>query len=498
MAKEVNIHVRAKGTQQTKQELDGVGRSAEQMGSRTSRAAKWITDGLKSLIGPLGFAAIATALAAAAVKVAKFFDELKKRSDEAVRSLQNMRREFESLFEAMDAFDERSRQRITKQTAALLKETAVSKEISLPIINAYTRQYRDMVKTGQLTEAQYQQGLRETLGYGARHGGAATTELVAIMRGWGMATPEQQGIFRRQIAAGAAASGLTDAELIGALGRGMPTVKAMGWTPAQAVETIATIAAGETGRKRASLPATTLQGLLALQEANLVKYGISEQVTPQQLLMQLQQKRGQMTQQAFTTMLTDIYGTEAAAGVSKLLTAPRRGIREAITQAATAEAIAAEQEEERTSRATQERRDARAKARVMEEQLDVTTREQYEEDVREIGEAARETRKRHRPTRQWFEDFFTFGEEKEKEYAAFRTWYENLTSDEKEKFHAVWRKGRGTPFDVWQYGLTPQQKYESLVEGKVPEIHYHHENIMNYFPRYNSDERGPRAPSNIR
>ncbi len=40
MGKDVNIHVKAKGTQQTKQQLDSVGKSTEQMGGKTNRAAK--------------------------------------------------------------------------------------------------------------------------------------------------------------------------------------------------------------------------------------------------------------------------------------------------------------------------------------------------------------------------------------------------------------------------------------------------------------------------
>ncbi len=501
MAKDVNIHVKTTGAQQTKQDIEGVSRSTEklghtteQTGSKSSRAFKWITDGLKSLIGPLGFAAIAITIAAVAGKIAKFFDDLKTRCDEAVRNVQGIRKEFADLFEAMDAFDEKRRQQITKETAALLKEIAVSRETGLPVINAYVRQFRGMVESGQLTEEQYQQGLRGMLGYGERHGGAATPELVALMAGWGMVTPEQQGVFRRQIAAGAAASGLTDAELIGALGRGMPTIKAMGWTPAQAVETIAVLAAGEVGRKRASLPATTLQGLMAPQEANIAKLGISEAVAqdPQKLLAQLQIMRGQMSQQKFTNMLTDIYGIEAAAGVSKLLTAPRGGISGVIAKAATAEAVAAEQQEERLSKATQERRDARTKATAMEEDLNIKTKEQYEEDIREIGEAARKRFRRRRPVRQWIEELFTVGEEKEKEMAAFHKWEEELTPEERAAINEKYISYAQRTWQAWAR-MMPQERYEALTQQtpSVVNIHYHRDTI--YTPRIGSDLRGPRA-----
>ncbi len=506
MAKDVNIHIKTPGAQQAKQDIEGVahstkklGQTTEQAAAKSSRASKWIMTGLKSLVGPLGFAMIATVLARTALKVAKFFDELKTKCDEAVRNVQGVRKEFAELFEAMDAFDERSRQRVTKETTALLKETAVSKEIGLPIINAYTRQFRGMVESGQLTEEQYQQGLKGMLGYGERHGGAATTDLISLMRGWGMGTPEQQGAFRRQIAAGAATSGLTDAELIGALGRGMATVKAMGWTPAQAVETIATIAAGETGRQKLGLPATTLQGLLAPQVSNIAKYGISEEIAqdPQQLLMQLQLMRGQMDQQKFTRMLTDIYGTTAAAGVSKLLTAPRGDIRKALEQAAGAEGAKLEQEEERTSRATLERRDARTKAAAMEEDLDVKTKEQYEEDIREIGKSTRKRLKRREPWRQAIRDLFIIGENAEYEAAARRKWMESLAPEERV---VVERKylGHADRYEQAWKGMSPQERYEGLTRQAPAEIHYHNEHVMNYYPRQGDSQVGARTPSNIR
>jgi hypothetical protein len=557
MAKEVNIHVKTTGAQQSKQEIDGVAQSAEklgqtteQMGAKTSRASSWIMDGLKSLIGPLGFAAIATTLAHAAIKVAQFFDNLKTRCDEAVSNVQGIRKEFTELFEAMDAFDERSRKKVTLETTKLLKETSVSKEIGLPIVNAYTRQFRGMVESGQLTEEQYQQGLKETLGYGERHGGAATAELITLMRGWGIATPEQQGAFRRQITVGADVSGQTEAELIEELGRSVPTAKAMGWTPAQAIEAVAVIAAGEIGRKKTSLPATTMQGLLSPQLANVAKYGISEKIAqdPQQLLMQLQQKRGQMDQRALTKMLTDIYGDEAALGVSKLLTAPKGGIRKALIYETTPEAAAAEQKEEQTSRETLERQSAKTAAAAREIELDTTSKEEYEKRIREIGKAYQKVLQRREYYRQWIREFITIGEKNEEEDAARRKWMKLLTPKEKaaiEKKYLGYLEGNKSQYEqAWEE--TPlRERYEVLtsrsptkkINLNVPELtpkevrakeiytpketqqnfmavdtlqeetqqspttniyhmHYHNETI--YTPRVGSDERGPRTPVNIR
>jgi hypothetical protein len=500
MSKDVNIHVKTTGTQEAKQGLDGVAHSAEQMGAKTSRASSWIMDGLKSLIGPLGFAAIATTLAHAAIKVAQFFDNLKTRCDEAVNNVQSIRKEFTELFEAMDAFDERSRKTITLETTKLLKETAVSKEIGLPIINAYTRQFKGMVESGQLTEEQYQRGLKETLGYGERHGGAATPELITLMRGWNITTPEQQGVFRRQISAGAAASGLTDAELIEALGRGVPTAKAMGWTPAQAIEAVATIAAGEIGRKKTSLPATTMQGLLSPQISDITKkYGIPEKVAedPQQLLMQLQTKREQMAPRAFTKMLTDIYGDEAAAGVFKLLTAPTGGVRKSLIYATTAEAAVAEQKEEQVSRKTLERQSTKAAATAREIELDTTTKEEYEKNIREIGEAEQKALQRRQPKRQWIRELFTIGKEKEKEEAAIHKWKELLTPEQKAAIEGNYPgflagNYKGQYEQAWE-ATPPEERYKTLTGGP-PSVIINNYNIGQiYWPRQGKSFVGPRA-----
>ena len=220
MAKEVNIHVKTTGTGQVQQDLQQVTQSAnkvsenvEQMGSRSSRALEWFASGIKSLAGPLGFAALAMAVSNVAGKISQFFSDLKNRCDEAVSKLQNLRKGFEGVFEAMDAFNEKSRKQVTKETTELLRKTSVTPEIGLPVIEQYARQFR-----GKLAPEQYQQGLGGMLGYAARHGGTATPELITLMGGLGMTTPEQQGAFRRQIGAVSKTSGLTEEDIINVAG----------------------------------------------------------------------------------------------------------------------------------------------------------------------------------------------------------------------------------------------------------------------------------------
>ena len=509
MSKNVNIHIKTPGAHKAKEQLDGVARSTEKvggdvegMGAKARTSGNRFTDALKKIAGPLGFMAVAGAAAATAIKVAKFFDNIKKQSDEAVRNLQSVRAGFDDIFEAMSAFDEASREAVTKGTAELLRKTAVSTGTGLPIINAYTRQFKGKVESGELTQAQYQQGLEGMLGYGERHGGAATDDLIGMMAGWGMNTPEQQGEFRRMIAAGAAKSGLTDADMIGALSRGMPTIKALGWTPQEAVESIGVLAAGEAGRKKMSLPGTTIQALGAPQTTSFEKYGIPEQLAedPRQLLLHVQNVRPTMSQDEYYRMLTKIYGTEGAAGVYKLVSADRGGISAALDQAAGPAGVAAELAEERDRMGTLESRDARAKAVVLRQQLDLTEDEKHMEDVREIGAAHQKRMKiRHPFKEKWLRA--THLEAGEKEHAAFLLWKESLSDEEREAI--MGRPGQRIasdptdPFRERWRQMSAQGKYEALTEPEGysggPTINHNYHNEIIYNPVVGDPNAGPRA-----
>jgi hypothetical protein len=461
MSKDVKIHVKTTGADETKQQLEGIGKATEEMGAKTSRAAGWIKDAFSVIGGAFSIATVSTL----AGKIAQFFDNIKTRADEAVRSAQELRAAYVDLFEALDAFDEKSRETITKETNLLLQKTATPEAIGLPIINAYTRQFQGLVKSGQLTQGQYDEGLKGILGWGVRHGGGATPELITMMAGWGMNTPEQQGEFRRMISAASKKAGLTDADLIESLSRGMPTIKAMGWTPQQSLETIATLAAGEIGRKKTMMPAMVLESLLTPQLTETQKLRIPEKIAedPQQLLAYLGAKREKMDQKAFLNTLIKVYGGAAAPGVFKLLSAPRGDISDILEQAAGPEGVKTEQEDERDRQTTLESLDAKTKAKVRQIEQDTTRDEKYTEKIREIGEAERKKQRLRHPILQairetYFPKLWPVGEEQQKEDAAYRRWFENLTPEEKEQipltegYRDFWRK------------MTPQQQYRKLMQ----------------------------------
>jgi hypothetical protein len=240
------------------------------MGSKAQQASSVFSSLFPRFAGPLGILAAITSIVHITRKVAEFFDTVKQRSDEAVRNLQQVRTAFTDIFEALGAFDEKSRQAVTKEAYQLLQKTGAPEAIGLPIINAYIRQFENLVDAGQITQQQYQQGMETMLSYGTRHSRAATPQLIELMGGWGIAQPEQQAAFTRQIAAASQGVRLSDEQLIESLSRGMPTIKAMGWTPEQALEAVATMAAGEPSpRMRVALPTAGLQAIMAPQAEKL-------------------------------------------------------------------------------------------------------------------------------------------------------------------------------------------------------------------------------------
>jgi hypothetical protein len=479
MAKDINIHVKTEGTQQVNRDLqevtqgvNKVGENVEQMGSRSSRALEWFASGIRSLAGPLGFAAIVATVSHLSGKISQFFSDLQNHCDEAVAKLQNLRKSFEGVFEAMDAFDEKSQKQVTKETTELLRKTSVTPEIGLPVIAEYARQFR-----GKLPPEQYQQGLEGMLGYAARHGKGATPELITLMSGFGMTTPEQQGTFRRQISAVSKTSGITEEDLIPILGRAMPVATAMGWKPEQILGDVGIIAAGEIGKRRLSLPSAALDALLNPQEGNLKKYHISSRQAqnPVQLFKLLAARGGKMSQMALGQMLSDIYGKEGAAGLSKLIETPGGAMAGDIQEAATPQAAAAETAEEAASRETMKRIDAQTQAVKMGIEQDVTDAENYKQKIREIGAAEQDRLRLRHPGLEKAREMITL-EFAEKGDAAFIRWLRNLSPEEKTRILnetvppsyfgpiPLVDKTSQQIFQLKQYyqGLTPKQQFEGL------------------------------------
>jgi len=455
MAKEVNIPVKAEGAEQAKDQLNGVaqaaakiGDTAEETGRKSETGFGKVKSAFASLMGPLGIAGLMTMLAAGTRKVAEFFDTMDQRVNEAVRTIQQLRSAYDGLFEAMGAFDEKSRNQTVKDSLQLLLDTRVSKQIGLPVIEAYTRQFK-----GTMSNESFDEGLRGMLGYAARHGGAATGDLISMMAGFGMTDPEQQGIFRRQIASAAAGVGLTDADLIGAMSRGLPTIRAMGWSPSDAVANTAALAHGETGRQRTALPASTLAAMLDPNATAAIELGIAPAAAedPAQLFNALADRIATMEPQSATQMLSKVYGQGGAVGVYKLMRSDQTAQRRALAAAAGPTGIAAEAAEEAARRDTVEGRASAAEAAVEMLSTDVTTEEEIRARIRQIGAEYLKTLQRRKPFSTWLMQATHF-QEGENEFAAKQMWFD-AQSDE---YRAKDPQGFG-----WG-AMTPAERFTSL------------------------------------
>ena len=183
MAKNVNIHVKAKGTQQTKQQLDGVGKSTEQMGSKTSRAAKWMKTALSSIAGPLGFAGLATSAVVAIRKIIAALDDMKKSVGEAVREPAAQQKAAADFFEAFEAYTPAERKAALGQARAFQAKTGLGFGASKQLLEVYKRTY------GQIEPAATEQ----LAGYWQLHGQETTGDLIRWMGASGVRGAERQG-----------------------------------------------------------------------------------------------------------------------------------------------------------------------------------------------------------------------------------------------------------------------------------------------------------------
>jgi hypothetical protein len=490
MAKDVNIHIKATGGAEAKQQLEGVAQGAQKvgsgvqdMGNKALIGSGWVQKALSFLAGPLGFAGIAGAIAGVTIKAAKFFDDIKTRSDEAVQQVQEIRNAYAELFQVMNEFSEKGRQALTLETTALLKKTAVTQQVGLPIITAYARTFE---KTGLMTGPQYKQGLEEMLRYAGRQGAGAVPEMIELMAGWEMITPQEQGAFRRMVAEAAQASHLTEEQLVGALSKGMPAFKVLGWTPEKAIIETAKIASTQiTPRQRETMPAMLYEAIMSPQIPKEFEKKIPKEIQedPAKLLDWIQQQRAIMPQKDYLKLLAGVYGAGTATGFYSWITARETGLGRIVSEAAGPAGAAREATQEAERQKTLEAAAAKTEAYKTQLELDTVGEEaERAKMLREIGEREKGRWEIQHPKRKLLRKIFripqaggglveAYGEEAEKEHAAYRAWEESLSLEEKTRISQKQYPGLYGP-GQWTYGalerewqgLTYKQKHTALIE----------------------------------
>jgi hypothetical protein len=524
MAKDVNIHIKATGGAEAKQQLEGVAQGAQKvgsgvqdMGSKAIIGSGWVQKALSFLAGPLGFAGIAGAIAGVTIKAAKFFDDIKTRSDEAVLNVQKIRTAFTELFATMNEFSEKGRQALTLETLALFQKVAITKEEGLPVVSAYARAFQPVLKRGEITKPQYGQGLEQMLRYAGRQGIAAIPQMIDIMAGWGMVTPQQQGAFCRMVTEASQAAGLPEEQLVGAIGKGMPAIEAMGWTPEQAIIETATIARTQkTPRQRATMPGMIFETIMRPQIPKELERKIPKEIQedPARLLNWIWQQQAVMPQKDYWKLLAGVYGAEAGLGFYSWITARETGLGRIVPEAAGPAGEAREDIAERLRQETSEAITARAKAAI---EISQTKRQTTEREMRtEIRKRGIETESRlmeEYPIRRGFEKFVMKEESEPIQEAAAAEWWDNLPPEEKEEIEAEYRQRY--PLKVirlkkysaayWKWKQMPtKQRYEALTspeEPPIPAVIYNnnHSHNFNFYPIVDNRQNimGPRVPKNI-
>jgi hypothetical protein len=268
--KDINIHVRTPGAEESTKQIDQVGKAVHKAGDsiqETAGKASRSSDAFTKVFSILSGLGIAAALANAAGRISKFFDDINKKADEAVQKAHQVQQAYDGLFEAAGAYDENSRKAIIQETESLLAKTGTSSQTGYPTIEAYRRQFKDT-----MSPSDYDSGLEAALSYTARHGGSATPELIQMMRGWGYNTAQQQKDMYLLIMGASEQSGLTDNEMIDLLGRSSPAARKAGWTPQQTVSILSTLASGEIGRNKTMRPAQILEEYAEDPQKALGKY----------------------------------------------------------------------------------------------------------------------------------------------------------------------------------------------------------------------------------
>jgi len=494
MTKPINIPLKATGAEEAKAKLDGVAASAKGIGdaasqtkTRGERAFDWVKQGLASMIGPLGFAAVAGVIAGAAMKVAHFFDNIKKLSDEHIEKIKQMRVAYAELFEVLDAFDEKSRQQVTAEATRAFKKAAITEAEGLPVYTAYERQFQPKVKAGEMTKAEFEAGRQHALEYASLYGGPATAELVRLMAGLKINRPEEQAKFGRMVTAAGGAAGMTHEETVQVMQRSMSKLQMMGWSPQKSLEMLMTIAAGETGRQKTVLPTATVEALEMTQITDEQKrqYKISKAgaENSRALFEELAAKQGAMPKEAFNKMLIDIYGNQAAIGISKLMREGIEAQHRAVEEGIGPSGIKKEVEGLPAKKEALEGMTAITEGTIKEILQPFKKQQAIENEIRRIGQAEMERRRIEEPLEQKWQEVQDLGQmEKRKENAAREYWLRKMSPQERketEDYLQTYKRpieNRGfyyqefytTEKDFW-YQMTPEEKYQALT-GEGPTV----------------------------
>ncbi len=479
--KNINIHIRAKGADHTKREVDSVAGSTRKMGRTTEDTGSKMQSVFGKLTGMLGFTGLATAAVAAGKKIVQALNDIKAAANDAVKSLAELQTQAMDLFEAFEAYGPSEQKEALEMAYKLTFETGLDLQAAQSLLAEYKRAY------GKIDL----QGVRQFAAWEATPGGAPTAPLVRWMSAEGISSPEQQGQILRMISTVAKQAGLKDQELAEAITLRSTDFRALGWTPEQAIKNLGTVLSGVSGREARRAISGLGTGFMAFTEEKAREYRMPPQTAGDiQARMAWAAKTLSKASPAKQAQIAkDLFGQEAAPFVTKLLTMqmPAETL-EAIEFARSA--AAAEQSEQTLQEFLQTPQGILAKAKAQRGimGLDVLQEETYEAAIRDFG-AGRLNWLKRRDRLNYEIIKMAFLSEGEKEQASMEAWA---------GYQAGTFGGPTGPYYKQWRGMEPQEQWEALEAmpsgGAQITIENHYHNDINYHraiapaqPRFTQD-----------
>jgi hypothetical protein len=498
MAKDINIHVKTTGVEQAKQDFTGL---AEEYNSQLTSlrllqyqatgSTKQHTDELKNqgtvlgglsesvknyVLNWLSFTAICALVVSGFRRIIAAADDMRKAVGEAVNVLANQERAAGSFFEAMDAYSGPQRKAALAQARGVQARTGLPFEESKQLLEAQKRTFGEI--NPEATD--------QFAAYWKLHAGAQTTDLIRWMGESEITDPQRQGQIMRMIGVVAKQSQLKDEDIITAIAARGERFRYMGWTPEQTITNVGKALSGlsptEAGKAMRGM-FESLEGFTeekALELKAPLKIAASEQAR----LEWLQTKAAAMPPEQRRGFLHKIFGPSAPY-ITKMLFEPTPPeMQKELAFAATPEAAAQARKEATAYRETtegiEERTAGLAKGFV---ETKVSREEEIQTALRKYGKEYLEYLKRTN----WLEYHIVklggIGEEQEYEMAAL----------------ALYRELYPEPYPyLKQQKLTSKQLLANIEKGEEQQINIHYHNETIYTPRVGSDERGPRAPVNLK
>ncbi|HUW19371.1 MAG TPA: hypothetical protein VMW16_08720 [Sedimentisphaerales bacterium] len=385
MAKDVNIHLKTTGAERTKEQLDQAARSAEKIGDSTQQAgrqavsgAEWVKSAFSSIVGPLGLAALASAVIAIIGKIRAAINDMKRASSEAVRELAGLQKASADYFEAFEAYTPEQRQAALAQARQFQAKTGLPMEASQKLLEAYKRTFREMNEAA----------VEQLAGYWQLHGQEATLDLVRWMGAERVTTAQRQGQITRMVSAVASETGLRDAEIINALTRYSTELRGLGWTPEQTITNIGKALAGKSPQEARRAMSSLVDGIRAFTEERALEMKAAAEIAASEKarLDWARQTMFKMPPEARRKFARQAFGETAATYVTEWLMGEfpektRRALEYARTPAA------AEEEQQRVEAVKETVEVSKEKATGGAERLELllTEEEKQKDIIREYG-----------------------------------------------------------------------------------------------------------------